>query len=369
MKVSWQIRDLSYVEDVVGSSDNVYSRLAMAWWKHCLIRREGPESKKMNLVIDANGLTAAPSGEIIRTDSILVADDDAISRTMLEACLRKWNFSVTTAQDGLYAWHELQKESAPRLIILDWMMPGFSGVDLCRKIRARKTQHYPYILLLTSKDAKQDLVEGLNAGADDYLIKPFEANELRSRLQVGSRILSLQNDLLRKEEDLRFEVLHDRLTGLWSRGAILDSMEREMARSKRSGDPVGALMLDIDHFKTINDTYGHQAGDSVLKEVAQRLAGGTRSYDWAGRYGGEEFLVLLCNCNPDMVATCAERLRESVAAEPVRVADLDLAVTVSVGAAVSSAERSLTSDQLIGLADAALYRAKHRGRNVVEMGR
>jgi two-component system cell cycle response regulator len=322
----------------------------------------------MNSVIDAKDLTTAPSSEIIRTDSVLVADDDAISRAMLESFLRKWHFSVTTAQDGLHAWRELQKESAPNLIILDWMMPGFSGVELCRRIRARKTPHYPYILLLTSKGAKQDLVEGLDAGADDYLIKPFEANELRSRLQVGSRILRLQNDLLRKEEDLRFEVLHDRLTGLWSRGAILDSMEREIARGKRSGDSVGVLMIDVDHFKTINDSYGHQVGDAVLKEIGQRLVGGTRSYDWAGRYGGEEFLILLSPCNADTATICAERLREAIASKPVRVADLELAVTVSIGAALSSRESSLTGDQLVSIADAALYRAKNRGRNLVDVG-
>jgi diguanylate cyclase (GGDEF)-like protein len=321
-----------------------------------------------SIAIDPNGLTPAASGEIIRTDSVLVADDDAVSRAMLQSCLRKWQYNVIAAKDGLHAWHELQKKSAPNLIILDWMMPGFSGVELCRKIRARKTSRYPYVLLLTSKDAKQDLVEALDAGADDYLIKPFDANELRSRLQVGSRILRLQNELLRKEEDLRFEVLHDRLTGLWSRGAILDSLEREIARGKRSGDSVGVLMIDIDHFKTINDSYGHQVGDAVLKEVGQRLVVGTRSYDWAGRYGGEEFLVLLSPCNADTATICAERLRQAIASEPVRVGNLELAVTVSVGAAVSSRERSLTGDQLIGIADEALYRAKNRGRNLVEIG-
>jgi len=321
----------------------------------------------MNLISDPMEPITAPQGEFIRLDSVLVADDDAISRTVLESHLRKWQLNVISAKDGLYAWHELQKENAPSLIILDWMMPGISGVELCRRIRERKSNHYPYIILLTARDDKQDLVEALDAGADDYLTKPFDANELRSRLRVGSRILSLQNELLKKEEELRFEALHDRLTGLWNREAILNFMDREIARGKRSGDYAGVLMLDVDHFKSINDNHGHLTGDAVLQEISRRLTGGMRSYDWAGRYGGEEFLVLLCNCNPETMAMCAERLREAISSEPIRVGNLELHVTVSMGAALTSADCRLDRDEMIGRADAALYRAKHRGRNCVEI--
>lgn len=321
----------------------------------------------MDAVSATSANIAGTRSEIVRANSVLVADDDPVSLALLESCLKKWKFEVIRVTDGLRAWEELEKDNAPSLIILDWMMPGISGVELCRKIRERKAAHYPYILLLTAKSTKEDLVEALDAGADDYLIKPFDTNELLSRLKVGSRILKLQNDLLRKEEELRFEAMHDRLTGLWNRGAILDFMERETARAKRSKKAVGVLLADIDHFKRINDTYGHQVGDAVLKAVGERLVRGTRSYDWAGRYGGEEFLVLLCNCDPDSVAVCAERLREIIASEPVRIDGLELTVTVSIGAAMSSAERALRSDELIGIADAALYRAKHRGRNLVEM--
>jgi diguanylate cyclase (GGDEF)-like protein len=322
----------------------------------------------MDAISETSSHRAGMPSEIVRANSVLVAEDDAVSRALLESHLKKWGYDVTLAKDGLFAWHELQKENAPNLIILDWMMPEISGVELCRKIRARKSAHYPYILLLTARDNKQDVVEALEAGADDYLIKPFDTNELRSRLKVGSRILGLQNDLLRKEEELRFEAMHDRLTGLWNRGAILDFMERETARGKRSGKNVGVLLADVDHFKSINDNYGHQVGDAVLKAVGERFERGTRSYDWAGRYGGEEFLILLCNCDPDSVAACAERLREIIASEPVRVGGLELAVTVSIGAAMSSAEHAFRSDQLIGIADAALYSAKDRGRNRVEIG-
>jgi len=303
-----------------------------------------------------------PKGTI-RTDSVLIADDDPISRSIVESHFRKWGLNITSVSDGLSAWNELQKPDAPSLIVLDWMMPGFTGIDLCRKIRARRTKRYPYILLLTSRDAKQDLVQALDAGADDYLTKPFHASELQSRLKVGSRILQLQNDLLKKEGQLRHEAMHDRLTGLWNRGAILDFMNREIMRAARTRNSMGLLLLDIDHFKSINDTYGHQAGDEALQQVAERLAKTVRNYDWVGRYGGEEFVVVLCNSNADVVANCAERLRESIALAPLRVCGMDLPVTVSVGASIST-----STDNLLQTADAALYRAKALGRNRVEIG-
>src|SRR5438270_1633496 len=320
----------------------------------------------MDLAANTGAFEAA-DGKLIRTDSVLVADDDTVSRTMLQSCLQKWGLSVCTAKDGLYAWHELQKPDAPSLIILDWMMPGFSGIELCRKIRASKSSHYPYILLLTSRDAKEDLVEALDAGADDYLTKPFNANELRARLAVGRRILTLQNELRRKEEELSFRARHDSLTGLWNRGAIMDFMERELARARRGGNSLGVLLLDIDHFKNVNDTHGHPAGDAMLQQVAQRLSAGIRAYDWVGRYGGEEFIVLLADCNTETLALCAERLREIVAAAPMQASGLDLKITVSIGAALSSRESNEGSAEILQLADSALYRAKQHGRNRVEV--
>ena len=323
---------------------------------------------EIHAIVAGNALLTESPGAIIRTDSVLLADDDPISRKLLEACLRRWDFNVTAAKDGLHAWHELQKENAPSLVVLDWMMPGISGIEICRRLRARRNSAYPYILLLTSKDSKEDVVEGLDAGADDYLTKPFNVNELKARLQVGKRILQLQNDLMLKEEELRFEASHDRLTGLWSRGAILDFMGREVDRARRSEEIVGVLLIDIDHFKSVNDLHGHQMGDAVLREVARRLANGLRSYDWAGRYGGEEFLVLLSNCNADVAAISAERLRHAIGSEPIQVGDLRLNVTISIGTVVSSQQNELTNDQLIGIADEALYEAKNRGRNCVAKG-
>jgi two-component system cell cycle response regulator len=308
---------------------------------------------------------APEQSRIVQTDSVFVAEDDAVSRTMLESCLRKWGFNVTTAKDGFEAWQQLQSAEAPSLIILDWMMPGFSGVELCRKLRARGAGLYPYILLLTSKDGKQDLIEGLDAGADDYLTKPVDVGELKARLSVGSRIVKLHKDLLQKEEQLRFEASHDRLTGLWNRGAILDFMEREISRARRGGDSVAALMIDIDHFKRVNDNYGHQAGDAILQQVARRLSAGLRTYDWLGRYGGEEFIAIVSNCDAETVAACAERLRAIVSSASISASGVELLVTVSIGVTHHSGEQAVTATEMLRLADAALYRAKQTGRNRV----
>lgn len=297
---------------------------------------------------------------------VLIAEDDPIFRRVLESCLRSWGYPVTSAEDGLKAWEVLLDKDAPKLMILDWMMPGMDGPELCQKIRERKQVPYSYILLLTSKDEKQDLINGLNAGADDYITKPFDLNELKARLRVGARILFLQDELIRAKEDVEFEATHDHLTGLWNRGAILDFLRRELDRSSRTGETVGLLMLDLDHFKNINDSYGHMVGDAVLKEVAQRLAGSVRSYDWVGRYGGEEFLVIVSNCPEEAIGNYAERVRLTLADKPVSTEAGEIQISASIGAGCTKQSRC-DQDCLLRAADGALYRAKERGRNRVEL--
>ena len=304
-----------------------------------------------------------------KIDSVLVAEDDPIFRHVLETWLKKWDYNVIAVDNGLDAWNALQQENSPQLAILDWMMPAVDGTELCRRLRAQNAGRYHYVLLVTAKDNKKDVVEGLDAGADDYLTKPFNVEELRARLRTGERILHLQDALLRTQDALQFEAAHDPLTGLWNRGAILEMLRKELQRSRRSNDPVGVMMMDLDLFKKINDTYGHLAGDNVLQESARRILAALRTYDWAGRYGGEEFLCVLPGCNQrDMLAT-AERLRESIYAQPIKTVAGLISATLSIGIASSETlqDPAGNCEALLSAADHALYQAKAHGRNRVEL--
>jgi two-component system, cell cycle response regulator len=300
------------------------------------------------------------------SDSVLVAEDDPLFRRILQTWLHSWGYELTAVDDGTKAWQILQQDNAPELLILDWIMPGVDGLELCRRIRAQPRTPYHYILLVTSCDEKQDVVRGLEAGADDYLTKPFDASELRARLRVGKRILQLQEELISARENLRFHATHDVLTGIWNRAASLDFLRRELQRAMRSGTSTGVLMLDLDHFKNINDQHGHLVGDFVLREVAERINRIVRSYDFVGRYGGEEFLIVLSACSGQDVAQSAERIRAAVYREPILSGAAEIHVTVSIGAAVAKAGE-FSEEQILGLADSALYSAKRNGRNRVEM--
>ena len=228
---------------------------------------------------------------------ILVAEDDPVSRRMLEAFLTKWGYQVVSVANGSDALRILEAEDAPPLAVLDWMMPGLEGPQVCQRVREQLDRPYVYVLLLTARTQKDDLLRGLESGADDYLTKPFDAQELRARLQVGQRILDLQNCLIAARDELRFRATHDALTGIANRGVVIDAIHREHARQLREGGSLGLIMLDLDHFKRVNDTHGHVVGDAVLKEVARRMTACARPYDTVGRYGGEEFLVVVASAD------------------------------------------------------------------------
>jgi len=299
---------------------------------------------------------------------VLIADDDRLSCKLLGSLLTKWGYEAEIVHDGVAALAKLKQPDAPQMAILDWMMPGLDGIQVIQAVRSSGYETYTYILLLTSKDQKGDLLDGLNAGADDYLKKPFDNDELRARVRAGKRILDLQAALIDVRDNLQFSASHDSLTGLWNRGAILDKLNQELARRKRTGDPLGVVMADIDHFKKINDTYGHLIGDAVLREVTRRLSAAVRLYDAVGRYGGEEFLMIFPGCGAARLATSAERLRHCIAEDPVETDKGQIQVTLSLG--LASAEQgeknSQGCDSFIRTADEALYLAKVNGRNRVE---
>jgi two-component system, cell cycle response regulator len=297
---------------------------------------------------------------------ILIAEDDPISRRLLDTILRKWGYEVVVAFDGGQAWEELQKDDAPQLAILDWMMPEMDGVEVCSKVRERTGSPYVYILLLSAKSQREDLVKGMESGADDYITKPFDANELKVRLRAGRRILDLQTQLMSAQEALRDQAARDPLTGIWNRNAIFDAFHRELSRAEREATALSIVMIDIDHFKNLNDTHGHQAGDAVLREFTSRIAASLRPYDSLGRYGGEEFLVVLPGCDLEAGTRHAERLRALINDGAFDTAEGRHSITCSLGVAATCSTASTDTDALIRAADAALYRAKHKGRNRVE---
>lgn len=298
---------------------------------------------------------------------ILIADDSIVSRHLLDATLRKWGYEVVVVSDGIEAWNVLQAEDAPTIAILDWVMPGLTGPEVCRRVRERAKDEsiYTYILLLTSKSMREDLIEGMEAGADDYLVKPFDQNELKVRLRAGTRIIDLQQELIRAREDLRDQATKDSLTRIWNRSAILDILDREIARGGRERRPVGIVLADLDHFKSVNDTYGHFAGDAVLREFSRRMIASIRPYDAIGRYGGEEFLIVLPGCDENCTAGQAERMRAALANEPMSINDEGRLITSSFGATTWRPGCENTQEALIGIADKALYMAKHKGRDRV----
>jgi len=296
---------------------------------------------------------------------VLIADDDRISCKMLSSLLAKWGYEAEVVYKGDDALHKLLKPEAPRLAILDWMMPGLDGIEVIRKLRANRIESYTYVLLLTSKEQKEDLLRGLDAGADDYLKKPFDAQELRARLRIGGRILELERRLVGALESAEYKATHDFLSGVYNRAAITELLNREAARCKRSGQKMTVMMIDVDHFKVINDTYGHPAGDEVIKELTRRISSVLRTYDAVGRLGGEEFLILTPNCGLTEAMGVAERLRQCVANKEMVVGESAIPVTVSIG--VSGVAENLAGVKAgIETADLALYAAKKNGRNRVE---
>jgi diguanylate cyclase (GGDEF)-like protein len=282
---------------------------------------------------------------------------------MLQALLLKWGYEVVSVEDGDAAWKTLQGTDAPRMALLDWMMPGQNGVDVCRALRKVRPEPYTYLLLLTAKDAKESVVEGLESGADDYLTKPFNPQELKARIRVGLRLLELEDKLVQARETMRFKATHDTLTGVLNRGAILETLDREVWRSQREGRSLGVLIADLDHFKSVNDTYGHLAGDIVLREISKRMEADVRSYDAVGRYGGEEFLILLPGCNGVAVREKAEHLRDVIARQPVSTEAGELTITLSIGGVATADWPADSATRILQMADLALYRAKEEGRN------
>jgi two-component system, cell cycle response regulator len=294
----------------------------------------------------------------------LIAEDSGFYQRLLPRYLSQWGFESVVAANGSDAWKLLCSPDAPRLALLDWVLPGVDGLELCRRIRSGDLgERYVYTILLTGNNDKGHLLDGMRAGADDFLGKPFDPPELQVRLMAGRRILDVQTELIQTRERLHYAATHDLLTGLFNRGEIVSFLKRELLRAGREKQPLGVILGDIDHFKKVNDTLGHAAGDEVLKKVAARLRGELRAHDGVGRYGGEEFLMVLPGCDVETTLRRADEVRRSVCALP---ATHSSHVTVSMGVAGANPHQQCNADLMLKCADAAMYRAKELGRNRVQ---
>jgi len=296
----------------------------------------------------------------------LIIEDSAVDRRIVTKNLKEWGYKFSVTTNGKDGWSALQAENAPKLVIMDWMLPDTEGVDLCRKIRKIQGKPYTYIMLVTARNQKRDMLRAMEAGADDYLVKPFNKLELKARLIAAKRILDLQEKLIELGESLRFAATHDNLSGLWNRGQILDFLARELVRANRDDKPLGIVLADLDHFKKVNDTYGHLAGDAVLQEVSKRMQGNIRAYDGVGRYGGEEFLVVFPGCEYKIAMRRAEDLRRLVGEKSIVALGEKVNVTASLGVAIVEAGSDTSVESLLQKADQAMYAAKRKGRNRVE---
>ena len=299
---------------------------------------------------------------------VLIADDEAVSLRLLEKTLERAGYEVTAVSDGRRAAEELCRPEGPRLALLDWVMPQLDGPAVCRVVRRKRSQSHVHLILLTSKSSKEDIVEGLEAGADDYLIKPFDPGELKARLHTGQRILELEDNLLEAREDMRYKATHDSLTSLLNRGTILELLAGELARKRSKKNSTAIVMCDLDHFKQINDANGHVVGDDVLREVGRRLLASVHSYDFVGRYGGDEFLVVLNNCCPGNAKERAQEILKAIGNLPIRTAHGDIPITLSVGVFVSYGSDTRLLEEVLCEADGALYAAKSAGRNCCCLG-
>ena len=293
----------------------------------------------------------------------LVADSDPDRLRQLEGWLTKWGYDVAPARNGVEAWSRLSTEKAPILVILGWRMEGHHGIDVCRKLRLQPDLPTAYVLLLCTRTDEEDLLEGLNAGADDFLFAPLDAVEVRARVRTGARIVEVEAALRASQEALRVQATRDGVTGSWNHGAILEFLHKERERARRKSGSVGIVLADLDEFRKVNENLGHPVGDEVLREAARRLNSSVRPYDAVGRYGGEEFLIVLPGSDGLGALTVAERIREAFSKRPVLTSAGPVPMTLSLGVAAEGGEAVSEAEALLQAAGSALKRAKQGGRN------
>jgi two-component system, cell cycle response regulator len=296
--------------------------------------------------------------------AIAIIEDDPVQRRVLRAILEHTGREVVEFADGIAAWESIRQDPSIQLVVTDWMMPGLDGPGLIKKIREAALSYYVYILLLTARQDRTDIVAGLQGGADDYLTKPVDPREFIARVVVGERIVRLEQQLRSSHDEQRYLANHDLLTGAFNRRAFYERFG--VLAGNHEAQPISVLMIDIDHFKSINDRFGHHTGDQALQRLVQVVRTCIRASDWLARWGGEEFLVLLPSTDHDQALLIAERIRLAVARNPLLVSDtVSMPINVSIGVTTAPSIALSELDTMLREADGALYTAKDSGRNRV----
>ncbi len=327
-------------------------------------------------ILDESAVTAEAANEPLK---ILIVDDDPMTLLSLKKMVENDGKSVYTAENGDDAL-SLALEALPDMIITDWRMPRVSGIDLCRILRSTTITKHIYIIMLTGKESDEEHIQALEAGADDFVIKPFTPEVLAARMNSGERIIRFQQKISQDHEiiqkyaaklaaanrKLETMAMTDALTGLPNRRSALNRLKDEVSESRRHQTPLSCIMIDIDHFKLINDSYGHAIGDRVLKKIADVFSSTARSYDMVSRIGGEEFLVICARSTLADSRQLAERLRQAIHSLRLRLDGNTIRATISLGIA-SWHEDMASGEDMTKMADRALYRAKQQGRNRVEV--
>lgn len=298
---------------------------------------------------------------------VLIAEDEPTGNLILKSMVFRWGFDTVTVFDGDEAWKRLQEEDAPQIAILDWVMPGMDGLEVCRRIREMENgkDRYTYVIMLTGRGDTDDIVTGINAGADDYIVKPFNKEELRARLRTGQRNIELQMALRAANKKLQIMSRLDPLTGALSRSAILDDLDLAMYRSRREEKTLTIALIDIDDLKEMNERHGRSAGDKVLQESVRRISACLRRTDNFGRYGGDEFLVILLGANNGADMEICHRIQSVICEKEIVLLDHSIPVTVSQSLAVWDGEAGI--EKFISSAEQTLLATKANGRNRVEI--